>query len=180
LMLLHSPLIILLTPTAPPEIYTLSLHDALPISLTIIFTIGAMIAISFKLTLFVFVFIPISGFIITKIGKSLKAKSKKAQNENGYLISITEETLSGLKVVKSYNSENKFTKKFNDSIQRLYRLTNSIGRKNNLSAPMSEFMGVMVITILLWYGGNMVLTETFADGSPLLEGSKFLAYMALS
>src|SRR5690606_33160651 len=109
--------------------------------LTIIFTIGAMIAISFKLTLFVFVFIPISGFIITKIGKSLKAKSKKAQNENGYLISITEETLSGLKVVKSYNSENKFTKKFNDSIQRLYRLTNSIGRKNNLSAPMSEFMG---------------------------------------
>lgn len=148
--------------------------------LTIIFTIGAMIAISFKLTLFVFVFIPISGFIITKIGKSLKAKSKKAQNENGYLISITEETLSGLKVVKSYNSENKFTKKFNDSIQRLYRLTNSIGRKNNLSAPMSEFMGVMVITILLWYGGNMVLTETFADGSPLLEGSKFLAYMALS
>lgn len=148
--------------------------------LTIIFTIGAMIAISFKLTLFVFIFIPISGFIITKIGKTLKAKSKKAQDENGYLISITEETLSGLKVIKSYNSENKFTKKFNDSLQRLYRLTNSIGRRNNLSAPMSEFMGVMVITILLWYGGNMVLTETFADGTPLLEGSKFLAYMALS
>jgi ATP-binding cassette, subfamily B, bacterial MsbA len=148
--------------------------------MTIIFTIGAMVAISFKLTLFVFIFIPISGFVISKIGKSLKAKSKKAQNENGYLISVVEETLGGLKVVKSYNAENNFTNKFNSSIQRLYRLTNSIGRKNNLSSPMSEFMGIVVIAILLWYGGNMVLVETLADGSPLLEGSKFIAYMGLA
>lgn len=148
--------------------------------MTILFTIGAMVAISFKLTLFVFIFIPISGFIISKIGKSLKAKSKKAQDENGYLISIVEETLGGLKVVKSYNAENTFTKKFNDSIFRLYRLTNSIGRKNNLSSPMSEFLGIVVIAILLWYGGNMVLVEKFADGTPLLEGSKFLAYMGLA
>lgn len=148
--------------------------------MTILFTIGAMVAISFKLTLFVFIFIPISGFIISKIGKSLKAKSKKAQNENGYLISIVEETLGGLKVVKSYNAENTFTKKFNDSIFRLYRLTNSIGRKNNLSSPLSEFLGIVVIAILLWYGGNMVLVEKFADGRPLLEGSKFLAYMGLA
>jgi subfamily B ATP-binding cassette protein MsbA len=148
--------------------------------MTIVFTIGAMIVISFKLTLFVFIFIPISGFIISKIGKTLKAKSKKAQNENGYLISIVEETLGGLKVVKSYNAETIFTAKFNNSIQRLYQLTNSIGRKNNLSSPMSEFMGIVVIAILLWYGGNMVLVETFADGSPLLEGSKFIAYMGLA
>jgi subfamily B ATP-binding cassette protein MsbA len=148
--------------------------------MTIVFTIGAMVVISFKLTMFVFIFIPISGFIISKIGKTLKAKSKKAQNENGYLISIVEETLGGLKVVKSYNAEASFTTKFNDSIQRLYRLTNSIGRKNNLSSPMSEFMGIVVIAILLWYGGNMVLVDTFADGSPLLEGSKFIAYMGLA
>ena len=106
--------------------------------MTIVFTIGAMIVISFKLTLFVFVFIPISGFIISKIGKSLKAKSKRAQDENGYLISVVEETLGGLKVVKSYNAEGSFTNKFNSSIQRLYRLTNSIGRKNNLSSPIIE------------------------------------------
>ena len=148
--------------------------------MTIVFTIGAMVVISFKLTLFVFIFIPISGFIISKIGKTLKAKSKKAQNENGYLISIVEETLGGLKVVKSYNAEESFTTKFNNSIQKLYKLTNSIGRKNNLSSPMSEFMGIVVIAILLWYGGNMVLVETFADGSPLLEGSKFIAYMGLA
>lgn len=148
--------------------------------MTIVFTIGAMIVISFKLTLFVFVFIPISGFVISKIGKSLKGKSKRAQDENGYLISVVEETLGGLKVVKSYNAEGAFTNKFNNSIHRLYRLTNSIGRKNNLSSPMSEFMGIVVIAILLWYGGNMVLVETFANGTPLLEGSKFIAYMGLA
>ena len=148
--------------------------------MTIVFTIGAMIVISFKLTLFVFIFIPISGFVISKIGKSLKAKSKRAQDENGYLISVVEETLGGLKVVKSYNAEGAFTNKFNNSIHRLYRLTNSIGRKNNLSSPMSEFMGIVVIAILLWYGGNMVLVETFANGTPLLEGSKFIAYMGLA
>ena len=148
--------------------------------MTILFTIGAMVAISFKLTLFVFIFIPISGFIISKIGKTLKAKSKKAQDENGYLISIVEETLGGLKVVKSYNSEGTFREKFNNSIERLYILSNSIGVKNNLSSPMSEFMGIVVIAILLWYGGNMVLVDTFPNGSPLLEGSKFLAYMGLA
>ncbi|MFD2910153.1 ABC transporter ATP-binding protein [Flavobacterium ardleyense] len=148
--------------------------------MTIIFTIGAMVFISFKLTLFVFIFIPISGFVISKIGKTLKAKSKKAQDENGQLISVVEETLGGLKVVKSYNAEGSFTEKFNFSIERLYQLTNSIGRKNNLSSPMSEFMGIVVIAILLWYGGNMVLVETFTDGSPILEGSKFIAYMGLA
>lgn len=148
--------------------------------MTIVFTIAAMIAISFKLTIFVFIFIPISGFVISKIGKTLKAKSKKAQDENGQLISVVEETLGGLKVVKSYNAEGSFTEKFNFSIERLYQLTNSIGRKNNLSSPMSEFMGIVVIAILLWYGGNMVLVETFADGSPILEGSKFIAYMGLA
>jgi subfamily B ATP-binding cassette protein MsbA len=82
-----------------------------------------------KLTLFVFIFIPISGFVISKIGKSLKAKSTKAQQENGYLISIVEETLSGLKVVKSYNSENYFKLLFQNSITRLLKLDNSIGKK---------------------------------------------------
>ena len=148
--------------------------------LTILFTIIAMVAISFKLTLFVFIFIPISGFIISKIGKSLKAKSKKAQNERGFFISIVEETLGGLKVIKSYNAESEFENKFNSSVTRLYRLNNRIGKKNNLSSPLSEFMGIVVIAILLWYGGNMVLVDTLADGSPVLEGSKFLAYMGLA
>jgi subfamily B ATP-binding cassette protein MsbA len=148
--------------------------------MTILFTIGAMISISFKLTLFVFIFIPISGFVISKIGKSLKSKSVRAQQENGFLISIVEESLGGLKVVKSYNAEKSIISKFNDSINRLLKLSISIERKNNLASPMSEFMGIVVIAILLWYGGNMVLVDKLANGEPILEGSKFLAYMGLA
>ena len=147
--------------------------------ITIIFTIGLMLAISFKLTLFVFIFIPISGYFISLIGKSLKSKSARIQQESGYLISIVEESLSGLKVVKSYNAESSFKSKFNSSVVRMQNLANSIGRKNNLASPMSEFMGIVVIAILLWYGGNMVLVEKI-NGHQLLDGAKFLAYMGLA
>ena len=142
--------------------------------LTIVFTIIAMLNISVNLTLFVFVFIPVSGFIISKIGKSLKSKSTRAQQESGYFISLVEESLGGLKVVKSYNAENQFKKRFDDSINRLLKLSNSIGNKNNLASPMSEFMGIVTIATLLWYGGNLVLVDK------TLEGSLFLVYMLLS
>jgi subfamily B ATP-binding cassette protein MsbA len=142
--------------------------------LTIVFSLFAMVSISWKLTVFVFIFIPISGLIISKIGKTLKGKSTKAQQENGYLISITEETLTGLKVVKSYNAESFFAKTFNDSINRLHKLTISIGKKNNLASPLSEFMGILVIGVLLVYGGNLVLVEES------LKGSNFITYIGLA
>lgn len=148
--------------------------------MTIIFTIVTMFAISVKLTLFVFIFIPISGFIISKIGKSLKSKSERAQFEGGYLISIVEESLSGLKVVKSYNAEHNFKQKFNSSVTRLLNLSNSIGRKNNLASPFSEFMGIIVIAVLLWFGGNMVLVDKLPNGKAVLEGAQFLVYMGLA
>jgi len=142
--------------------------------LTIVFAIIAMMKISLELTVFVFIFIPISGFIISKIGKSLKAKSRNAQKENGQLISIVEESLGGLKVVKSYNAESYFKKTFNASIDRLLRLNNSIGKKNNLASPMSEFMGIVTIAVLLWYGGNLVLVDK------TLNGALFIVYLGLA
>jgi len=142
--------------------------------LTIVFAIITMFAISVKLTIFVLVFIPISGLVISKIGKNLKAKSLLAQNEGGHLISIVEESLSGLKVVKSYNAENSFKKSFNDSITRLLKLSNSIGNKNNLASPLSEFMGITTIAILLWYGGNLVLVQK------TLDGASFIVYLTLA
>lgn len=148
--------------------------------MTIIFTIIAMFSISVKLTIFVFIFIPISGYIISIIGKSLKSKSQNLQSENGYLISVVEESLSGLKVVKSYNAENSFKRRFNDSVGRLLKLSNSIGRKNNLASPFSEFMGIIVIAVLLWFGGNMVLVDKLPNGKAVLEGAQFLAYMGLA
>lgn len=148
--------------------------------MTIIFTIIAMVAISFKLTIFVFIFIPLSGFVISRIGKTLKSKSQKLQYENGFLISIVEESLSGLKVVKSYNAEENFKQRFDSSVSRVLKLSNNIGNKNNLASPLSEFMGIIVIAILLWYGGNMVLVEKLANGKSVLEGAQFLAYMGLA
>lgn len=142
--------------------------------LTIVFTIITMFYISVKLTLFVFIFIPVSGFIISRIGKSLKSKSERAQQESGFFVSILEETLGGLKVVKSYNAEPNFIAKFNDSVNRLLKLSNSIGNKNNLASPLSEFLGIVTIAILLWYGGHMVLIEKS------LEGAAFITYMALA
>lgn len=142
--------------------------------LTIIFTIIAMLTISLKLTLFVFVFIPVSGYVISLIGKQLKKQSTKAQQEQGVFLSTIEETLGGLKVVKGFNSENYFNGKFQDSTQRFFNLSNSIANRQNLASPVSEFMGIMVIAILLWFGGHMVLIEH------TLNGASFIAYMGLA
>jgi len=142
--------------------------------LTIVFTIVAMFAISTKLTIFVFIFIPISGYIISLIGKQLKKKSTRAQEEQGIFLSTIEETIGGLKVVKGYNSEKHFGNVFQRSTERFFELSNSIGNRQNLASPVSEFMGITVIAILLWYGGNMVLVDK------TLEGAAFIAYMGLA
>jgi subfamily B ATP-binding cassette protein MsbA len=142
--------------------------------LTIVFTIIAMLTISVKLTLFVFIFIPLSGYVISLIGKQLKKHSTKAQQEQGVFLSTIEETLGGLKVVKGYNSESYFNRIFQESTQRFFDLSNKIGNRQNLASPVSEFMGIMVIAILLWYGGHMVLIEK------TLNGASFIAYMGLA
>ncbi|KAB1156315.1 ABC transporter ATP-binding protein [Flavobacterium luteum] len=142
--------------------------------LTIIFTIVMMFTISIKLTLFVFVFIPLSGYVISVIGKRLKKQSTRAQQEQGTFLSTIEETLGGLKVVKGYNSENYFNTVFQESTSRFFNLSNSISNRQNLASPISEFMGIMVIAILLWYGGHMVLIEK------TLNGASFIAYMGLA
>ncbi len=142
--------------------------------LTIVFTIIMMFTISTKLTLFVFIFIPVSGYIISLIGKRLKKQSTRAQQEQGTFLSTIEETLGGLKVVKGYNAENYFNNVFQESTARFFGLSNSIGNRQNLASPVSEFMGIMVIAILLWYGGHMVLIEK------TLNGASFIAYMGLA
>ena len=90
------------------------------------------------------------------------------------MISIVEESLSGLKIVKSYNAESKFKEKFNGSVNRMKQFSDSIGMKNNLASPLSEFMGIIIIAVLLWYGGSLVLVEK------VLKGSDFIAYMGLA
>jgi len=142
--------------------------------LTIIFTIIMMLLISPQLTLFVFIFIPISGIVISSIGKSLKSKSDKVQKEQGVFLSILEETLGGLKIIKGFNAEKIFGTKFSESTERFYKYSNSLLNRQNLASPTSEFLGIVVIAILLWYGGRMVLVDN------ALDGSDFIAYMGLA
>lgn len=142
--------------------------------LTIIGMLFTMLFINAKLTLFVLIFIPLSGLMISRIGKGLKRKSGRVQQESGVFVSILEETLSGLKVIKSYNSEGNFFGKFKASADRLYTFSNSLLNRNNLANPVSEFLGIVVIAILLWFGGNMVLVENS------LNGEKFIGFMLLA
>lgn len=142
--------------------------------LTILFAIVTMFFISVKLTIFVFIFIPISGYIISVIGKSLKRKSGRVQKEQGQFLSTLEETLGGLKIIKSFNAENNFLDKFKASTNRFYRYSNALLNRQNLASPASEFLGIVTIAVLLWYGGSMVLVDKS------LLGSEFITYMALA
>ncbi len=142
--------------------------------LTILFTILVMFGISAKLTLFVFVFIPVAGMIISRIGKSLKKKSDRVQKEQGEFLSIVEETLSGLRVIKAFNAESRFIRIFKNSTDRFYRFSNSLLNRQNLASPTGEFLGILVIGVLLWFGGKMVLVEG------TLDASSFIAYMGLA
>ncbi|WP_348661089.1 ABC transporter transmembrane domain-containing protein, partial [Croceibacter atlanticus] len=142
--------------------------------LTIIFTLIFMLALSVKLTIFVLIFIPVSGFLISLVGKSLKKKSDRVQKEQGVLLSVLEETLGGLKVIKGFNSEAYFTEKFEESTNRHFKFLNSLVNRNNLAKPVSEVLGIGIISVLLYYGGRLVLVE----GS--FDGPEFITFMALA
>ena len=142
--------------------------------LTIIFTIVIMCGISLKLTIFVFIFIPVAGLAISRVGKTLKKHSGRVQAEQGFFLSLIEETLSGLRIIKSFNAQGAFIKRFTDSTQRFNTYANNLSYRQNLASPISEFLGILVIGILLWYGGTMVLVDK------TLGGSEFVAYMGLA
>ncbi|APY09355.1 antibiotic ABC transporter ATP-binding protein [Winogradskyella sp. J14-2] len=142
--------------------------------LTILFAIIAMFMISVKLTIFVFLFIPVSGFIISRIGKSLKKKSNRVQTEQGIFLSALEETLSGLKVIKGFNAEKRFNDEFQKSTNRFYSFSNTLMNRQNLASPTSEVLGIITIAVLLWYGGSMVLVDK------TLSGGAFIGYIGLA
>jgi subfamily B ATP-binding cassette protein MsbA len=142
--------------------------------LNILFTLGFMFAFSMKLTLFVFIFIPISGFIISKVGKSLKKTSSRVMIESGRLLSGIEETLTGLKIVKSFTAENTFESKYEETNNRLFNYTTKLANRQNLASPLSELLGIMVIGVLLVYGGYLV----FVDKN--MEAGFFMGYMLLA
>ena len=142
--------------------------------LTILFTLIVMFTISPELTLFVILFIPISGFIISIIGKRLRKDSKEVQQQQSNFLSIIDETISGQKVIKSFLSESFFSRKFDKINHLLFKYSNKVINRKNLAGPFSEFMGILVIGVLLWFGGRMVLV------SESISGTTFIVFMGLA
>ncbi|WP_297090587.1 ABC transporter ATP-binding protein [uncultured Draconibacterium sp.] len=139
----------------------------------IIVFLSVMIYMSWSLTLFVFIMLPVTGLIIGRIGRSLKRVSTKGQNKLGEILSIIEEDLSGLRIIKSFNAEEKAIRRFQNENQNYRLIMNRLMWRRHLAHPASEFLGTIVIVIVLWYGGRIILGGN--DSS--LSASEFIGYM---
>lgn len=133
-----------------------------------------MLMLSWKLTLFVFVLLPVAGWIMGLVGRKLKAKSLEAQNMLGTILSTTEETIGGLRVVKAFNAERQMEMMFDGETDSYRRISNSIQRRWSLAHPMSEFLGTMAVAIVLWFGGTLIL-----DGGSMIDAPGFIYYMVI-
>jgi len=140
----------------------------------ILIYLGALFYMSFQLTLFVLVLLPLSGIIIGRIGKTLRGSSLKGQKKLGLVMSVFEETLGGLRIIKAFNAEEKMQKRFENSNTLFTKLTVRIFRKQQLASPLSEFLGVFVMVTVLWFGGAMVLGQ---QGT--LSSSALITYLII-
>jgi subfamily B ATP-binding cassette protein MsbA len=141
---------------------------------TIIATLVTMVILSPKLTLFVLVILPISGYIIGKIGKTLKQASTQSQQLQGVINSIVDETISGIRIIKSFTAEKMLSDKFKNVNQQHNKIGTSMIRKRDLSTPLSEFLGITVVVIVLFVGGKMIIHHT----SPL-SAEAFIAFIVI-
>ncbi len=139
---------------------------------TIIAYLIFMITISGRLTLFVLVVLPVTGLIIGQIAKVLRKESKVGQNKFASLLSIVEETISGLRIIKAFNAIGYTDNKFKERNKDYSKLLLKIYRRRDLSSPLSEFMSSLVIVVVLWFGGKMVLAD-----SPVLKAADFITYI---
>ncbi len=141
--------------------------------LIIIYLIG-MIVISWQLTVFVLVLLPLAGYVMGQVGKKLKRKSLEGQQQWGGLMSQIEETLGGLRIIKAFNAEKKIQARFENSNDRFRRTTIRIYRRQQMAHPMSEFLGTATIAIVLWYGGTLILSN-----HSTIDASTFIYYLVI-
>lgn len=142
--------------------------------LTILFTLVTLLVISVKLTLFVLLCIPVVAVVLGRISRSLKKSSADVANLNSESVSVLDETLSGLRVIKAFNSEPLLRNRFFSINHHLVRAKNKIGYRRDLASPVSELMGVMIFTAILYFGGRLVLSDSVG-----LTGSLFIAYLGI-
>lgn len=136
--------------------------------------LGTMIYLSWQLTVFVLILLPIAGLAMGKVGKNLKRQSKDAQDQWGGLMSQMEETLSGLRIIKAFNAESKMKNRFDEASESYRKITTRIGRRQQLAHPMSELLGTITIAFVLWYGGTLIL----GDSSSISAGG-FIYYLTI-
>lgn len=141
--------------------------------ITILFFFSYMIILSPQLTFFLILFLPVAGIIIGRIGRSLKKQSTKTQEKLGMILSTIEETLGGIRVIKAFNAEKKQFKKFEGQNDELLEIKNKVNRRRDLASPVSEMLGVTTVICVLWYGGRLVLRNSF------LDPGDFLAYILI-
>lgn len=140
----------------------------------IIVCLSTMIFISWQLTLFVLILLPLAGLMMGEVGKRLKRKSFEAQEKWGVIMSFIEETLGGLRIVKAFNAEPKMGRRFRADTQEFFEMTNAVSRRQSLAHPMSEFLGTLTIAIVLWFGGTLIL-----DGRSSINAASFIYYMVI-
>jgi ATP-binding cassette, subfamily B, bacterial MsbA len=141
---------------------------------TIILFLGAMIVLSPQLTLFLLILLPIAGFIIGRLSRTLKRQSKLLQEKLGEILSTIEETLSGIRVIKAFNAEKDQFKKFDDQNHELLTIKNKAIRRRDLASPVTEVMAILAVVVVLWYGGQLVLKNSF-----ILNAEDFLTYIVI-
>ena len=151
---------------------TLEMFFKDPIS--IIIFLSTLIFISPTLTIFVIVLFPLAGVLIGYIGKSLKSSSKKGQNQLAQIMSIIDENIFGLRIIKAFNAENYINSKFEKNSEKYRSTMTNILRKKDLSSPMSELLSTVVMVIVMWFGGQLVLSE-----QSILSPQEFIGYILI-
>lgn len=140
----------------------------------IIVLLASMLIMSPSLTLFILLILPFTGFIIGRIGKSLKKISREAQDKMGMILTVVEETLGGLRIIKAFNAEKKMNVRFNSELHDYRHIMNRLMRKRELAHPLSELFGTIIIIIVVWYGGKLIL-----DKNSQLTGPAFIIYLGI-
>lgn len=151
-----------------------SLFSLVKFPIMIIACLGMMIFISWKLTIFVFIMLPIVGGVMGAVGKKLKAKSLAAQQKWGDILSNAEETIGGLRVIKAFNAERYMESHFDEQTEDFYKINNAVNRRTALAHPMSEFLGTTAVAIILWFGGSLILS-----GTSDIDAASFIYYMVM-
>ena len=151
-----------------------SLDMALKNPVMIVVYLVTMLIFSVELTAFVLVMLPLAGFIIGRIGRSLKKSSMKGQTKMGVILGVLEETLSGLRIIKAFNAEKKMDARYNNEIEDYRHIMNKLMRRRELAHPVSEFLGTIVIVLVVWFGGTLILSQESG-----LAPAAFLSYIGI-